>query len=199
VDSAIYVICCNLYCDTNPLLRVEYWIQTVVSTAPKAPFIIVCSYYKERQVNFKEFKNRLTVKLKPYFPQLIDILPISNNSLKGTKSIIRELVNIALLPLYKKRLKVDTEVELPFKIFEARVKCVKTSMEVPFMYWEQWKTFALVECNLPQVMVIPGTEYLQQIGLIIWFRGNELQSKDFVILDNAWLIQVFFEYRFCEK
>jgi serine/threonine protein kinase/GTPase SAR1 family protein len=193
-DRSIYLVGFNATHDQEKSFsRVEYWLQSINSRLPGAPIVIFGTHCDDAKCT-KSYLKTLEDKIKEKFKRFrfIDIVWIKNTNDTRSKSVqklLKVLVKIAISKNFKKRLGIDEDCPTSYYHLEERARSLKAAKATPTLKWSVWEAIALAEFGMPAANVPLATQYLHNLGSILWF--NEEGLRDMLVLDPQWLTQVF--------
>eukprot|EP01133_Synstelium_polycarpum_P004077 gene4077-4749_t len=183
-DRSAYVIVWDLT-KTIEDSNIEYWLHCITSTAPNSPIILVGTHIDAFD-NIDAVNNILesiASRFQKRFPNIQAIISVSTTTGYDVDKLRTLLEDIIKTASYL-RVKVPSSF---FTLEEALLEVRKKRIP-PIMMWPEYINLANI-CNLKDAVTIQrATEFLHNIGSIVYFNDTNSTVGKMVILDHQWII-----------
>jgi serine/threonine protein kinase/GTPase SAR1 family protein len=184
-DRALYVVVFNLV-DPQSRSRVEYWLKIIRTTGGVIPCpVVLVGTHLDDPLLTPELQQDARDKCKRFkerYTNIKDICYVSCVAGDGIKELRQRLLEIAMQQKILTNLVPQSYLTLDKVINQMKVD------NRPVLKWAEYMALAN-KCNISdQNVLIAATEFLHDVGSLIWF--NQPSLKDIVILDPQWLSNV---------
>lgn len=197
-SRSIYLVVFNLVEPDHEKWKINYWLQSIRTRAPKSPVMLVGTHSDDPSVT-DEFCQSIAPELSSYakkFSNVKSIKYLSNKDGNGFESFKDALLELAL-----KEKSMGEDIPVTWISLEDRVhwyrqlrkekmgKTMENAAAPPLIKWQEWKTLAMA-AGIPDSNVLAATQYLTDLGEIVYFNDEKSGLNEIVILDPQWLTTV---------
>ncbi|KYQ94307.1 RasGEF domain-containing protein [Tieghemostelium lacteum] len=185
-ERSVYVIVWDLtkgISDSN----LEYWLHCISSTAPNSPIVLVGTHIDafESLETVNQILETTANRFQKKFTLIQAIISVSCTTgydVDKLKQLIEDIIKTQ--PYLKEK------VPSSFFTLEEALMDSKKKRNPPVMNWQEYVGLANI-CNLKDTVQIQrATEFLHNIGSIVYFNGSAVTSNvgKLIILDPQWII-----------
>ena len=185
-DRAVYLLVWNM-AKAEEDSRVEYWLKSIETRAPKAPVILVGSHLDDKVCTPEYVDDLVEAMRNKYmqrFPNIQSIIPISCSTKKGINEVRLWLETVVLAQPHMGELIPTSYLELE-KLAQDQGRVLLP----PTKTWEEFETMGAI-CNIKdKERLANASRLLHALGSIVHFEKDKSLS-DLVILNPQWLVDV---------
>eukprot|EP01132_Coremiostelium_polycephalum_P002390 gene2390-2955_t len=183
-ERSVYVIVWDLT-KSIPDSKLEFWLHCISSTAPNSPIILVGTHIDAftdlNTVN--SILETIASRFQKKFSSIQAIISVSCTTGYDVDKLKQLLEDIIKTQPYLKE-----KVPSSFFTLEEALLEVKKKRIPPVMMWQEYINLANI-CNLKDsVQIQRATEFLHNIGSIVYFNDLNSTVGKMVILDQQWII-----------
>ncbi|EGC32773.1 cGMP binding protein with small GTPase-serine/threonine kinase-dep-rasgef-gram-and two cGMP binding domains [Dictyostelium purpureum] len=182
-ERSVYIVVFSL--NNDDFSAIEYWLHCIMSTSPNSPIVLVGTHIDEfENLNVvNAVLESVASRFQKRFSNIQAIISVSCTTgydVDKLRQLIEEIIKAQ--PYLKE--KVPSSF---FTLEEALIE-VKKKRIPPVMMWQEYINLANI-CNLKDsVQIQRATEFLHNIGSIVYFNDLNSSVGKMVILDQQWII-----------
>ncbi|GAM20898.1 hypothetical protein SAMD00019534_040730 [Acytostelium subglobosum LB1] len=183
-ERSVYVLVFDLS-GGDTLAVIEYWLHSITSVAPNSPIVLVGTHidYFEDINKVNGILESISRSFQKQFTKIQAIISVSCTTgydVDRLRQLIEDIV--------KSQPILRTKIPSSFFTFEEALLEAKKKRIPPIMNWQEYINLANI-CNLKDsVKIQRATEFLHNIGSIMYFNDPNSTVGKMVILDHQWII-----------
>ena len=190
-SKAIYLIIWDLRYPTEEA-RVSFWLNSVESKAANAPVILVGTHYDDPM--FQQDPNKITKiltevseKYCPRYGNIKNVMAVSATEYAG----IDQLMNI----IEQTALSMPNILDKLPKIYQNLENLIiqeKDKLSPPAVTWNEYTRNIASKVNFKdEEHLLEATEFLNNLGSLVYFEKTKNMTEPLVVLDPQWLTSMF--------
>ncbi|KAF2072479.1 hypothetical protein CYY_006211 [Polysphondylium violaceum] len=182
-ERSIYIVVWDL--NNDNFSNIEYWLHSIVSVSPNSPIVLVGTHID----NFENMNvvnavlESVASRFQKRFSNIQAIISVSCTTgydVDKLKTLVEDII--------KSQPYLKEKVPSSFFTLEEALLEVKKKRIPPVMMWQEYINLANI-CNLKDAVQIQrATEFLHNIGSIVYFNDINSTVGKMVILDQQWVI-----------